>query len=259
MSTIKAVIMDKDGSTIVSPNILPDELGELIQQNQHIHWVMATGRSLCNVLKSPMVELLNPEVPQIIEGGARVVNLNGECLQVSHLQTHEIEHFLKVVDLDALHYLFYSVDEGGGFMYSNNLEYWQKQIMVLRTTDDLSEFIAWFDEIKPAKLSVRVKRNIDLPGVNWTQNDSYIDVTTAGVHKGSAVLDVLAMLGVSPSETAFVFNDFNDLSVLEHPELSQIVKLKVGDLLPDVAADYELESPYDVARVLKGLLSCNAR
>jgi hypothetical protein len=63
------------------------------------------------------------------------------------------------------------------------------------------------------------------------------------------------MLGVSPSETAFVFNDFNDLSVLEHPELSQIVKLKVGDLLPDVAADYELESPYDVARVLKDLLS----
>ena len=51
MGIIKAVIMDKDGSTIVSPNILPDDLGKLIQQNQHIHWVMATGRSLYNVLK----------------------------------------------------------------------------------------------------------------------------------------------------------------------------------------------------------------
>ena len=79
--------------------------------------------------------------------------------------------------------------------------------------------------------------------MNWTQNDTYIDVTTAGVHKGSAVVDVLAMLGVSPAETAFVFNDFNDLPVLKHPELSQIVKIKVGDLLPDVAADYALAKP----------------
>ena len=59
------------------------------------------------------------------------------------------------------------------------------------------------------------------------------------------------VISVTCQVFAFVFND---LPVLKHPELSQIVKIKVGDLLPDVAADYALASPYDVAGVLKDLL-----
>ena len=62
------------------------------------------------------------------------------------------------------------------------------------------------------------------------------------------------MLNLHPSEVAFVFNDRNDLPLVEHPELNEIVKIKVGDYLPDTPAEFHVATPYDVADVLQQLI-----
>lgn len=254
MPKIKAVFMDKDGSTIVAPNILPENLAGLMSGHSDIHWIMATGRSFCNVLKSPMAKILPLKSLHIVEGGARIMNLSGECAVCNPLTNHELEHFFEIVPLEQLHYLFYAVDDVGGFVYSTELDKWQDKLAIVRETSSLNEFRNWFKEVHPAKLSVRVKQDIELPGLNWTQNDNYVDVTRAGVHKGSAIVDMLKILGITPAEAVFVFNDFNDLSVIEHQQLKELTTIKVGDLLPETPADYHVETPYDVAGILKQLL-----
>lgn len=255
MTKIKAVFMDKDGSTIVAPNILPKNLAGLMKRHAGIHWIMATGRSFCNVLKSPMAKILPLKSLHIVEGGARIMNLNGECAVCNPLTSHELEHFFEIVPLEHLHYLFYAVDDVGGFVYSTEIDAWQDKLAILRATDDLSEFREWFKEVHPAKLSVRVKQDIELPGLNWTQNDNYIDVTAEGIHKGSAIVDMLKILDIHPAEAVFVFNDFNDLPVINHPALSKLVTIKVGDLLPEVTASYHVATPFEVAEILEQLLN----
>ena len=254
MKKIKAVFMDKDGSTIIAPNILPENLANLMRERSDIHWIMATGRSYCNVLKSPMVDILPKHSLHIVEGGARVMDLANNCVTCNPLTNSELEHFFEIVPLEHLHYLFYAVDDVGGYVYSTEIDAWQDKLAILRATDDLDKFRGWFKEVHPAKLSVRVKRDIELPGLNWTQNDTYIDVTTKGVHKGSAVADMLKVLNIEPSEAIFVFNDFNDLPVINHPLLQDMLMLKVGDLMPELDVDYTVATPYDVASALRGLI-----
>jgi hypothetical protein len=65
----------------------------------------------------------------------------------------------------------------------------------------------------------------------------------------------LEHLRISPAEAVFVFNDRNDLPLVEHPLLAAITKIKVGDYLPDVVADYSVATPYEVAAVLKQLIN----
>ena len=65
----------------------------------------------------------------------------------------------------------------------------------------------------------------------------------------------MKILKISPREAAFVFNDKNDLPLVTHPLLQDITKIKVGSYLPEIKADYEVVSPYEVADVIANLIS----
>ena len=66
---------------------------------------------------------------------------------------------------------------------------------------------------------------------------------------------MLTDLGLDASETVFIFNDSNDLPIVNHPELSSVIKIKVGDYLPSISADYHVATPYDVADVLSNIIN----
>lgn len=64
---------------------------------------------------------------------------------------------------------------------------------------------------------------------------------------------MLNFMDLKANEVAFIFNDKNDLPIINHPALRDVIKIKVGDYLPEVTSDYHVATPYDVADVLKNI------
>lgn len=108
--TIKAVIMDGDGSTITSDNIVPDNLISLITSNSQIKWIMATGRSLDLLKKTPIFKYLSADVLHIVDGGSRLMYLDSSC-KTKHLMNKEyLDTLFNKLQLDKVNFLYYSPD-----------------------------------------------------------------------------------------------------------------------------------------------------
>lgn len=256
MTKLKAVIMDGDGSTITHDGILPDNLRELIVANPQVKWIMATGRSLDLLRRLPIIDYLSTDVPHIVDGGSRLVNQNGESIADFFISHDEIDLFFSQLDLQKVDFLYYYLDEKRSYIYSQQIEHWSQrpQFSSAQATSDIAIYRAWAKENQPTKIFIRVLQDIELKGLSWHQNERNIDLTAHGVNKGSTCSKLLTMLNLHPSEVAFVFNDRNDLPLVEHPELNEIVKIKVGDYLPDTPAEFHVATPYDVADVLQQLI-----
>jgi hydroxymethylpyrimidine pyrophosphatase-like HAD family hydrolase len=94
----------------------------------------------------------------------------------------------------------------------------------------------------------------DFALLHYNRNENNIDVTPYGIDKGSACLYLLDYLSLKSENVIFIFNDYNDLPLVEKPELDKILKFKVGDRLPHIIADYAVNTPFDVAGVLSKII-----
>ena len=254
---IKAVIMDGDGSTLTHTNELPNNLRDLILANQHIKWMMATGRSLDLLHKTPIAKYLTADVPHIVDGGSRLMHLDGTSLVDHFLSDDELKLFFKIVSPAAVNFIYYSPDGINGYVFSSQENF--KQTFVfdgdkVNFTDTIEEFASWTTSQPPTKILINTKQNINLDGLYYHQNGNNIDITAHGVNKGSACWELINRLNLMPHEVAFVFNDKNDLPVIEHPGLSGLVTIKVGDWLPQIPSMYSVDSPHDVALVIQQLI-----
>ena len=258
MTAIKAVLMDGDGSTITHDGVLPQNLQQVIRANPQIKWIMATGRSLDLLHRTPIVPFLSPEVPHIVDGGSRLMKISGEVVHEQRISVPELQVFFQQLPLDKIIFLYYFLDDDKRYFYAADLSKWNDNSLFATATRtaDIHEFKSFTAANPPAKIFVRVSEQIHLHGVHWNQNELNIDLTAHGVNKGSACRHLLDLLGLTPADVAFVFNDKNDLPVLLHHELQEIVKIKVGNYLPDVSADFVVGTPYEVAEVLTKLLNC---
>lgn len=253
MSKIKTVFMDLDGSTLIDKNIIPDDLRNLIIQRKDINWIIATGRSYPSLIKAPFHEILPANSIHIVEGGARLVTLGGKLFKEFLLKPDELQHFFKIIDTNAIDYIYYchKIHDGQGW-FRNPLIEPKFQLPIRRSTHNFQEFENWTKETTPAKLAFYRNKELNLEHLNWNINNNYVDITTAGIDKGSGAKEMLSHLGHNPDEAVFIFNDYNDLPLIN--ALPTIKKLKVGNLLNDVQAEYTAESPLQVAKVLNNLL-----
>lgn len=256
MNKLKAIIMDGDGSSITHDGILPDSLRDLMVANPHINWIMATGRSLDLLRHLPIINYLSPDIPHILDGGSRLNKITGESLQDFFISPEEIECFFAQLDLSQIDFLYYYLDEQHSYLFSQQLELWQERPMFINSIkfDDINKYKQVTLDNPPTKVFMRVKEYFELQNLTWHNNEKNIDFTAHGVDKGSSCLKLLETLQLKPHEVAFVFNDRNDLPLVLHPELQQITTIKVGDYLPEVKSAYHVETPYDVADVLKTLI-----
>lgn len=257
MNKIKAIIMDGDGSTITHDGILPDNLREAIITNQHIKWIMATGRSLDLLRRLPIIDHLSKDVPHIVDGGGRLVLHNGESVIDHFMSEDEINLLFEQLELEKIDFMYSYLDEIRSYIFSpENSVHWAKrpQFDKALATSEISEFRHWMHNNPPTKIFMRINSAINLEKINWHQNENNIDITATGVTKGSSCHKLLEILKLQPDEVAFVFNDKNDLPLIEHPELQDIITIKVGNYLPDVAATYHAATPYDVAAILAKLI-----
>lgn len=253
---LKAIIMDGDGSTITADHKLPDNLRDLIIANPQTKWIMATGRSLDLLSHLPIIDYLSKDVPHILDGGSRLMNVDGTSIIDFIISSDELECFFAQLNPAKIDFLYYSLDHNNSFLYSQNLDHWGKLAVFEKVNkcDNLAEYRVTTKKSPPTKIFMRVNEFFELKNVTWHNNDQNIDFTAHGVNKGSTCCKLLELLNLSANEVAFVFNDRNDLPLVEHPELQQITKIMVGDYLPEIKADYHVDTPYDVAEVLAKLI-----
>ena len=250
--------MDGDGSTLTHDGIFPENLQKLIYSNPQIKWIMATGRSLDLLERTPIIPFLSHDVPHVLDGGSRIMNLSGEVVCEYPISAHELSLFFGQLPIEKIEFLYYYLDNQRRFFYSPDLSKWENNHPIFnssRRTQDMQEFHDFTLEHPPTKVFMRMREAIHLHGVHWNQNESNIDLTAHGVNKGSACCELLKILNASAAEVAFVFNDKNDLPVIKHEHLQDITTIKVGDFLPDVAADYSVATPYQVAEILASLIN----
>lgn len=254
---IKAVIMDGDGSTITNNNKLPNSLKQLIIDNQQIKWIMATGRSLELLKKTPIVDYLSSDVVHIVDGGSCLMDLNAAC-KIRHLiSIQELDLLFSKLDLESINFLYYSPDGLRSYVYSGD-----KNIMYnfkfhdeyVNYTNEINIFQEWTYKYPPGKILLNAKNKFNISGMYFHQNENNYDITADGINKGSACVELLNELGLQASEVAFVFNDKNDLPIVENKTLKEILKIKVGDQLPNTCSDFCVNTPYDVANVLKSII-----
>jgi hydroxymethylpyrimidine pyrophosphatase-like HAD family hydrolase len=254
---IKAVIMDGDGSTLTKNNLLPANLKEMICQNSQIKWIMATGRSLELLKKTPIYDCLSSGVPHIVDGGSCLMFLNGECKMRHLINLKSIELLFNKLILEKTNFVYYSHDGENSYAYSrvqNFQDTFKFHDEKVSYTSSITQFREWINDYPPSKILLNVTDHFDLSGLYYHQNENNFDITEQNINKGSACVELLNELGLLPSEVAFVFNDRNDLPIVEHLHLQDITKIKVGDYLPEVVADYNVKTPYDVVPILQQLI-----
>lgn len=254
---IKAILMDGDGSTITADNHVPDNLKELILNNSQLKWIMATGRSLELLKKTPIVEFLSTDVVHIVDGGSCLMDVNAGCKKRHLLSKGEIKCLFDKLPLHDINFLYYSRDGINSFMFSNDKNIRQNfkfHDEYVQYTNDINIFNGWINTYPPSKILLNCSKKLDLTGVYYHQNEDNYDITAEGINKGSACLELLEVLNLSADEVLFVFNDKNDLPIVEHPALKDMPKLKVGDHLPEVNVNFHVATPYDVAEVLNQVL-----
>lgn len=255
--SIKIVVMDGDGSTITHDHKLPDNLRDLILANPQIKWMMATGRSMDLLRATPIHQYLSADVFHIVDGGSCLMYKDGTVHKHYLLKPQEIDAVFNKLDLELSNYLYYSPDGVRGFSYTRNHEIARQLSKIsdqVYVTENIQQFRQWLHEYPTGKILLNVKEDYDLSELHYNRNENNFDFTSDGVHKGSAFVEMMEAMDVKPEETAFVFNDKNDLPIINHPELQNIVKIKVGDYLPEIKADYHVATPYDVADIIRQII-----
>ncbi|MDD3266773.1 MAG: HAD hydrolase family protein [Burkholderiales bacterium] len=254
---IKAIIMDGDGSTITQDNKLPDNLRDLICNNPQLKWIMATGRSMDLLRATPIYDYLSDDIYHIVDGGSCLMYKSGSIYKQHLLGKDEVDIFFAKLQLQHTNWLYYSPDGYKAFVYTTQDKLKEKANKIsdfITITENLSEFRDYLSTFPAGKIFLNVSQEFDLSGVHYQRNENNFDITKHGIHKGSAFIDMLADLGLQASEAVFIFNDSNDLPIVNHPDLSGVIKIKVGDYLPNINADYHVKTPYDVANILRQII-----
>lgn len=255
---IKAIIMDGDGSTLTHDGKLPENLKQLIQNNSQLKWIMATGRSLDLLKRTPIAEHLSKDTFHICDGGSCLIYLDGTIKTKHAIEPHELELLFTKIDLDKTSFIYFSPDGIHGYAYSIDIFLRQRFSSLGLTnivlTESITEFKKLAFELQPSKILLNITEEFNLSGIHYHRNENNIDITKEGINKGSACIELLTELNLHPHECVFVFNDKNDLPLVEHPNLQEITTIKVGNFLPDTQSDYHVSTPHDVAAIIQKLI-----
>lgn len=254
---IKAIIMDGDGSTITHDNLVPDNLKATIINTSQIKWIMATGRSLELLNKTPIFDYLSNDVPHIVDGGSCLMFLNGQCKTKHMISQKYLDILFGKLNLEKTNFLYYSPDGKNSYVYSAIKDFRSRfkfHDEFVTYTACIKEFESWANQYPPSKILLNVKNEFDLKGLYFHKNENNYDITDNNINKGTACVTLLNELNLLPEEVVFIFNDKNDLPIINNPLLKNIIKIKVGDYLPDIISDYYANTPYEVATVIQQVL-----
>lgn len=253
----KIIIMDLDGSILNPDGSIPENLQQLIKRSKNNYWSICTGRSYATTVMTGISKQIPMHALHVFDGGGLISSLSGHIYKTYFLSEKDKDSFINFfnANIDLIEYVFSSCDLTGGVVYSkiSNLDF-----PAIGYVSNLSDYASLIYGNKLTKISIRMKNEFDrnnfsMAGCNFNISTKNIDITSINTNKGSAVCEVLKNLNYKSEDVIFVFNDYNDLPVINHPDLSDITKIRVGNSV-DIASEYSVDSQDDVAEILSLLI-----
>jgi len=256
MNTIKNILMDIDGSIFTTDRHFPEKLGELISAHPEINWILATGRSLDLVKILPFATLVSQTLPHVLDGGSKIEYISGTVFEKEPLTFDELDTLFSQLSEDKIEFIYSASSLDNRILYAEKVEKFNfnEDFDSVKVTYNFEEFQAWCYQKPPSKIFVHSKYKLDIKNLHFFQNECHFDVTHSGVDKGSGAEKLFSHFLLDPSKTLIIFNDFNDLPLITSRFFKNSLKLKVGDLLPEIQTDFTAATPYEVVEILEPLL-----
>ena len=205
MIPFAAMLIDLDGTLMVTDTISPRVAEAVKRVSQYIPVSIATGRRAKDVLE--YANSLGLESPQICDGGATILNPpNGEIIWNSQLPEYRAR---EIVDLLSDRGTYFIATHPAGDSFSREeVRHWDlTRISAMDIpeleADDLVRYFSGADDLNVIKVYLHYN--------GWWA----ADFTAKGVHKGEAARILAEKMGVAPGHFIAAGDSYNDLPMLE--------------------------------------------
>ena len=205
MSRFSAMLVDLDGTLMVTDEVSPRVADAVAKVSQLIPVSIATGRRASDV--KDYAHKLGLVSPQICNGGATLVDpVSGAYLWNTHLHENAARAIIESLDRRAIPFI--ATHPMRDAEASPQITHWDlTRISAMDIPESLAdELVTLFGG--DASLNV-VKVYLHYNG--WWA----VDFTAAGVHKGTAALTLAERMGIKPEQFIAAGDSFNDLPMLE--------------------------------------------
>lgn len=205
MHSFSAMLVDLDGTLMVSDEVSPRVAEAVARVSRHIPVSIATGRRASDVRE--YAGRLGLSAPQICNGGATLVDpISGDYLWNVHLQDVSARGIIETLDRHSIPFI--ATHPLGDSEATAQITSWDltrisaMDIPELQADELVSMFVG-----DPALNVVKVYLHYN----GWWA----VDFTAAGVHKGAAAIILAKRMGIGPRQFIAAGDSFNDLPMLE--------------------------------------------
>ena len=205
MTQFTAMLVDLDGTLMVTDTISLRVAAAVKKVAEHIPVCIATGRRSLDVLE--YANQLGLTSPQICNGGATILApSSGEIIWDSHLPESRAREIVELLSKREIYFI--ATHPAGDYFSKEEVRHW-----------DLTRISAM--DIPEAEADSMVSAFSDADDLNVVKVYLHyngwwaVDFTAAGIHKGEAARRLAEKMGVSPGSFVVAGDSFNDLPMLE--------------------------------------------
>lgn len=269
----KLIATDCDGTILDSQGYLPKPVIETFRalNNKGIHIIIATGRN--DILAKDYLDELNINCPVIGCNGATMVNFYTNTRYfINSMSKASLDKIFELCSIENIGVKAFTPDtcytnneillKGGmGLIvkgYKKKLTYSidYKYVEDMHSVSNLPNFIkaVVIENDIEKLLFLRDKINAQIPEVKSAQSNwNCIDINSANVSKGNAVLEYAKLLKIKPEEIIAFGDSENDISMLQSAGLGAAVEN--ADDIVKTGANKIIESNdnFGVAKFLKSI------
>lgn len=222
MKKIKLAAFDMDGTLLNSQNKPPEGFNEFINRRSDVKFVAASGRQYLSVRK--ILENAADNIVFVAENGAVIIEEN-KTIHLSPIDNELVRGILdRVVDVSGIYIVL-------GCEHSSYIQNPPEEIMAdmrkynekIDIVDDIYDVlgrdnilnIALYSYMGAKEKIMPLMRGIDKKLRAVLSADSWVDVISNGVNKGSAIKFLQEHFGILPEECAAFGDYMNDYEMLE--------------------------------------------
>ncbi len=205
MMSFSAMLVDLDGTLMVTDTISPRVAKAVGEVSQYIPVSIATGRRSSDLIE--YARQLNLSAPQICNGGATLLDpVSGTLIWNSHLPQVQARNIIDLVSEQGIEFI--ATHPEGDSTSRDQIRHWDlTRISALDiSASDADELVSTFS-VEPDLNVVKVYLHYN----GWWA----VDFTAAGVHKGKAAQQLASILSTEPRCFIAAGDSFNDLPMLE--------------------------------------------
>lgn len=269
----KLIATDCDGTILNSEGFLPEEIINTFRtlNKMGIHILIATGRN--DILAKDYLDELGIDCPVIGCNGSTLVNFyTNEKYFIKSMDKSSLDKIFDICSGENIGVKAFTLDtcytndkvlyEGGINLITTRYKKKMTYSVEYRLVEDMKNISHIPNFVKavviendiPRLLKIKDTINEKVPGVKAVQSNwNCIDINSADVSKGNALLEYAKIIGIKPDEIIAFGDSENDISMIKAAGLGVAVENAADDV--KVAADkiVDTNDNYGVAKFLRKL------